>query len=107
MIEPSSTQVLRDLDAPVMSDDVRFEPLAPGVSYALEGRLLKGHVRTVAWNTPDDGITLRQALEFTGLSPEFWKVTHVTEHVWADAAQGGNVVAFKIRVTEDDDAAVA
>ena len=71
MTEPGSTQFLRDLDAPVMSDDVRFEPLAAGVSYALEGSLLKGHVRTVAWNTPDDGITPRQALEFTGLSLEF------------------------------------
>lgn len=81
MIESGSTQFLRDLDAPVMSNDVRFEPLAAGVSYALEGGLLKGHARTVAWDTPDDGITLRQALEFTGLDPRFWKVTHVTEHV--------------------------
>ncbi len=88
----------------INADDVRFEPLVPGVSYSVnpETQMFTGCARTAAWNTPDSGITLPGALEHTGLNPEFWNITHVTAYMWDDPAQGGSVIAYELQLAEID-----
>ena len=87
----------------IKADDVRFEPLEPGVSFSIDPQtnLFTGHARTAAWNTPTE-ITLEGALGHTGLDLSFWDVTHTTAHLWDDPAQGGSVIAYEFHLAEKD-----